>query len=216
MLSKTYPTGGGAHLHGRQRGLVLVIVLIVLVAMMLAGIALMRSVNTTTLVAGNMAFRQAATHQGDVGTEAAIQWLQANNSGTTLQQSITTSGYLAKTAGPSSSQTWDTYWQKVLDISPVSRPVATAVNSGSVWTLATLNGYTVSFVIHRLCNATGDPVAVGVDCAQSPLVSSTSAGNSQTAGSIALQYNSQVYYRITSRIEGPRNTVSYTQAVVAM
>ena len=42
-----------------QQGVILFIALIVLVAMSLAGIALMRSVDTNVLIAGNLAFRQA-------------------------------------------------------------------------------------------------------------------------------------------------------------
>ncbi len=216
MLSGTKLNIGGSCAVRCQRGLVLVMVLIVLTAMMLAGIALMRSVNTSTLVAGNMAFRQAATHQGDVGTETAIAWLQAN-SGATLQVqgSNAALGYFDKIQGPSSSQTWDQYWQTVLDITPVARPVAVAVNSGSVWTLATVNGYTVSYVIHRMCGADGDPAVATTLCVQSP-TSGTSTGDSNSSGSFGFTFNSQVYYRITSRIQGPRNTVSYTQAVIAM
>jgi Tfp pilus assembly protein PilX len=50
-----------------QQGVVLFIALIVLVAMSLAGIALMRSVDTNVLIAGNLAFRQGATMAGDWG-----------------------------------------------------------------------------------------------------------------------------------------------------
>ena len=61
-----------------QQGVILFIALIVLVAMSLAGIALMRSVDTNVLIAGNLAFRQANTALGDVGVEAARTWLFAN------------------------------------------------------------------------------------------------------------------------------------------
>ena len=44
----------------RQRGVVLFIALIVMVAMSLAAIALFRSVDTANLVAGNQAFKQGA------------------------------------------------------------------------------------------------------------------------------------------------------------
>ena len=53
----------------REQGVVLFIALIVLVAMSLAGIALMRSVDTGILIAGNLGFRQNATHVGDLGIE---------------------------------------------------------------------------------------------------------------------------------------------------
>ena len=55
-----------------QQGMVLLIALVVLVAVMVAGIAMIRSVDTATLVAGNLAFEQAATHAADRGVEAAV------------------------------------------------------------------------------------------------------------------------------------------------
>src|SRR4051812_10143783 len=61
--------------HKKQGGVVLFIALVVLVAMSLAGIAMVRSVDTGSLVAGNMAFKQGATLAGDAGTELAISWL---------------------------------------------------------------------------------------------------------------------------------------------
>ena len=58
-------------LRKRQQGVILFVALIVLVAMSLTGIALMRSVDTNLLVAGNLAFRQGATAASDWGVEAA-------------------------------------------------------------------------------------------------------------------------------------------------
>ena len=54
-----------------QQGAMLIIALIVLVAMSLAGIAMMRSVDTGTLVAGNIAFKQSSLHATDHGLQAA-------------------------------------------------------------------------------------------------------------------------------------------------
>ena len=71
-------------LRRAQSGVVLFIALIILVAMTLAGIALMRSVDTNVLIAGNLAFRQATTLAGDWGIEEARSWLTANTSGETL------------------------------------------------------------------------------------------------------------------------------------
>src|SRR4029450_482258 len=62
----------------RERGAILFIALIVLVAMSLAGIALMRSVDTNVLIAGNLAFRQGATSAGDWGIESARIWMTGN------------------------------------------------------------------------------------------------------------------------------------------
>lgn len=65
----------------RQRGVVLILTLIVLVAMTLAAIALVRSVDTGNVVAGNMAFKQGATQAGDYGTESAIAFLRTGGVG---------------------------------------------------------------------------------------------------------------------------------------
>src|SRR5471032_2281193 len=62
----------------RQRGVVLLIALIVLVAMTLAGIGMMRSIDAGTLVAGNIGFREAAVATADTGVESARTWLMAN------------------------------------------------------------------------------------------------------------------------------------------
>jgi Tfp pilus assembly protein PilX len=63
----------------KQRGVVLFFTLIALVVMSLAAVALIRSVDTSTMIAGNMAFKQAGTSSGDAGIEAAIAWLKTAN-----------------------------------------------------------------------------------------------------------------------------------------
>src|SRR5690606_14640309 len=67
----------------RQKGVVLLIALVILIAMTLAGIALVRSVETGNLVAGNLAFKQSLAYVGDRGNEEAIAWLK-NQQGTSL------------------------------------------------------------------------------------------------------------------------------------
>jgi len=52
----------------------LIIALIVLVAMTLAGIATMRSVDTATVLAGNIAFRQSALNAADQVYRRASHW----------------------------------------------------------------------------------------------------------------------------------------------
>ena len=59
-------------LPSRQLGVVIVIALIVLGAMALAGVALVRSMDTSTMVAGNFAFRQSAIQATDAGVEGAF------------------------------------------------------------------------------------------------------------------------------------------------
>ena len=197
-----------------QRGVVLMVALIVLIAMTLAGLALVRSTDTANLIAGNMAFQQAAVHSGDAGTERAVAWLEANNVGTTLHAHIPAQGYAASRLDPAVGQSWDAFWNNVLDPPGPTGQVVPVLTDADGNAMPDASGNTVFYTIQRLCNGVGDPVSIG-DCAVSQ-TAGTTAGSSKGAGVIALQYNSQVYYRITSRIVGPRNTVGYIQSIVAL
>jgi len=73
-LSKLKPGRGRAT---KQRGVVLFFTLIALVVMSLAAVALIRSVDTSTMIAGNLAFKQSGSSATDTGMEAAIAWLSA-------------------------------------------------------------------------------------------------------------------------------------------
>jgi type IV pilus assembly protein PilX len=202
------PAHGRLRPGARQRGVVLMIALIVLVAMTLAGIALMRSVDTTTIIAGNLAFQQSATSSGDTGTEAAATWLKNTGAGggAGLWNNIPAQGYMAQRQDPAAGQSWDAFWNAVINPSGGPSLATTLTQDANT-------GNTVAYVIQRLCNAQGDPTSPGVDCA-APQTSTAASSSSKGAGTVALLYNSAIYYRITTRIDGPRNTVSYVQVVV--
>lgn len=187
-----------------QRGVVLFLSLIVLVVLMLGGLALFRNVDTSILISGNVALQKNATRSGDGGAEAAITWLQANT-GPTLYTDA--AGYVAAgLANPkSSSQTWADYWETLVGAySPVTLSIDAA-------------GNTASYIIQRLCNLGGQPYSSGpppVECVEPP--TSSSSGSSKGAGFIALNRPTTVYYRITVRTTGPKNSVSFIQTTVLM
>ena len=56
----------------RQQGIVVFVALIAVVLMSLAAVGLMRSVNTSTMVVGNLAFRQAAQAVASSAVERAV------------------------------------------------------------------------------------------------------------------------------------------------
>ena len=189
--------------RGLQRGVALIVALVMLVALTLASTLLVRSVATSGLIAGNMAFQQAAVNSADVGVQTALNWLQANNINDVLNNHNFASGYVASRQDPQPSQTWDDFWKNSLEL------------AGQIRTLPTdAAGNTVSYVIHRLCNTWGDPNS-GIDCNRAP-AGAANSGNSRGAGVIELNVNNQVYYRITTRVTGPRGTVSFVQSVVAL
>jgi type IV pilus assembly protein PilX len=192
-----------------QQGVVLLVALIVLVALTMAGIALIRSVDTTTLLAGNLAFQQAALHASDTGVEAAIAVLKDKGLAGTLGTNDATNpggnGYFAQlqpaTDNPVAGQSWQAFWE-------------TSLASHAVELLpADPFGNRVYFVIHRQCLNTGP--GAGAQCIESP-VTTTATGNSQEAGEVELESSSKVYYRITVRVSGPRRTESYVQTHVSL
>ncbi len=61
----------------RQSGSSLIIVVILLVILMISALALVRSSETVGAIAGNVAFKQAATEAADTGLAAAGQWVTA-------------------------------------------------------------------------------------------------------------------------------------------
>jgi type IV pilus assembly protein PilX len=99
-------------------------------------------------------------------------------------------------------ETWDAFWTRTIAATPAV-PVLPAPDAA---------GNTVSYVIRRLCTMVGAPHAA--NCAKSPTGINT--GGSFGAGGVSQITNNQVYYRITTRIAGPRNTVAYIQTIVAL
>jgi type IV pilus assembly protein PilX len=196
------------HPSRSQRGVVLLVALIVLVALTLAGVALIRSVDTANLIAGNLSFHQSAIHAGERSTELAVaNWLEPNNALGNVSLftdspavSGVGNGYIASRQDPAVGVSWDDFWAATLATQAVTGAQDAA-------------GNTVSYVIQRLCDSAGPPQAANVNCATSP---SSNSGGSQTAGGLGNLKDSQIYYRITTRIAGPRNTVAYIQTIIAL
>lgn len=204
-----------------QQGVVLLISLIVLVALTLGALALTRSVYTSNAIAGNIAFQQAATHSADTGIEDAIAWLE-NNTGkassttatpcspgigsTVLACDQTDRGYIAHRQDPTTGQSWAAFWSD--NIQGHTKSMGVADNAGN----------TVDYIIQRMCSGAGDSQALTNDCTVTPkaLGGTCASGSSCDSQKVNLEAPSQVYYRITVRVTGPRNTQSYVQAMVAL
>ena len=174
-----------------QQGVVLFIALIVLVAMTLAGLGMMRSVDTNNVIAGNLAFKNAAASAGDAAVEAARTWVMSNTPG---QLEADQAGYFAN-------------WQPSFNPKTFDWPGrSTLVGHDS-------NGNTIYYVAHRMCNESAKSIDA-TDCAK---ISTVSVGSTKGGGSYGvspLAGTSLVFYRITAKIEGPKFTVSYIQAFI--
>ena len=197
------------HTHAspaRQRGLVLFIVLIVLVAMSLAGIGMMRSIDTATVVAGNLGFKEASVNAGDQGIQVAYQWLLDNAGGTTLNNTDQSKAYFS--SRPVVEPDW---------YNPDTWNDAVELNGGN----ADSAGNVISYIIHRMCTQpntayNGDNGGVANQCATTVQTGAKATGSSMNVGAYAPPGVPQVYYRVTARIQGPRNTESFVQSMIAV
>ncbi|MBA3777281.1 MAG: hypothetical protein H0X11_12735 [Betaproteobacteria bacterium] len=192
------------HAPRRQRGVVLFISLIVMVAMSLAAIALIRSVDTSTGVVGNLAFRQAAILPANLAVEAAAAALFVDARGGPVPinriDHLPAENYFA-TVQPGED----------------ARGIPTELQRKSNFTqtrvLVDQAGNEIRYVIERMCI---DPVAVG-EAARADicemLAPKRTTGTTANEGP-APELPRLPMYRVTVRVDGPKNTTSFLQAML--
>jgi Tfp pilus assembly protein PilX len=207
--------------RNKQRGVVLFFALLALLAMSLAAVALVRSVDTNTLIAGNLAFKQSATAAGDSGVEQGINWMIAQNINGNV---LTNFGHplnhtdLATYPGYHSDSNLNLFDDATWAAPNIFDPIQDA-NTGN----------TIRYLVQRMCrspNAIPDNVENNVKVPPTTscvfLTTQTTLGDmgikgyDETcgAGSTSCDSKSQVpVYRITAKVEGPKGTVSYVQAI---
>lgn len=183
------------HCFAKQRGVVLFFALIALVVMSLAAVALIRSVDTNTMIAGNLGFKQSATASADSGVETAITWIGTQ---ATLDNNSTTDGYYATSTDNA----------KTLADASAKMATGTGISAGT-----DSSGNTISYVIQRMCKITGP--AIDTQCLFGPPGDDpNSKKDCPYGGCLNPAPSDSLMYRVTVKVAGPKNTVSYTQAFV--
>lgn len=217
----THCHASGLALPSRQHGVVIVIALIVLAAMALAGVALVRSMDTSTLVAGNFAFRQSAVQATDAGVEGAFT-------------DLTTVVITNKKQDGDATATW--YYPKVTTLMGTAEskdPDFFGLADAKYKSLAasTISGNTVRYLAERLCTRTitgaaaeadqtingGDADGVASDQEVMNVCSHESSreGCSYSTDADCRPRLKSIYYKVTVKVTGPRNTASYAQSVLS-
>ena len=203
------------HTIQRQCGAIMLVTMVFMVVMIMAGLSLARSVDTVNGIAGNLAFRHAATHYGDAGIEAAIDWLEQAVS-VAPNKSLdgdAIKGYfpcVGSTNGcdypdqPLSGESWDSFWSK--------NAWDDEENSAS-FDVGQAGAPNIRYVIQRLCADKG-----GKRCAPAYTVSSTKSGEK------TIEKTNQRFYRITCKVQWPatdpfndrdsKTVMTYVQVIV--
>jgi hypothetical protein len=207
-----------------QRGVSLVFALLALAALMLAGVALVRSVDSGAMVIGNLGFKQEATSAADRAAEAARAVLTAppfdvnfdspaNGYYATSQDALDPTGQVTSAANPLAVVNWgDADSCACLSTTPATCSSC----SRTPRVLPAYNNVRASYVITRLCPLTGDLSATNA-CAKpaSTALSQAAARGEVNAGTGRPDNVVAVpYYRIIVRSVGTRGTVSFTETIV--
>jgi type IV pilus assembly protein PilX len=199
----------------RQRGVVLFIALIALLVMSLAAVALIRSADTNTVIAGNLALRQSALISSDRGAETAMNWIgtKAVANIATLDSNNVAEGYYA-TYSPTADANGDGAINDKDDILFAKNLVD---NSGILDTADDGQGNKIEYIVQRMCLNLAPPAndATNKCMLGEPEIGTSSKGvkDATEAGAIVDTSQSPIY-RVTVKVTGPKNTVSYTQTYV--
>ncbi|HAJ72256.1 MAG TPA: hypothetical protein DCO68_09275 [Methylophilaceae bacterium] len=195
----------------KQHGVVLFIALVALVVMSLAAVALIRSVDTNTIIAGNLSMKQSAVVSSDRGAETAIGWIKATAVANlnALNADNVANGYFA------TFKTLDLDNRAILtNVATWNANSALAAGTGISAGVEDDTRNEIRYIVQRMCL---DPVAPTKEKCQfgSTEVGSGSRGVKDATEAGALIHGAESpIYRITVRVVGPKNTVSYTQTYV--
>ncbi len=205
----------------RQRGVVMFIALIVMVALSLAAVALVRSVDTTNAVIGNLSFRMASILPGNLAVESAAAALFPD-------ADIANVAHIADKTNDLPAENYFAWFQNTDDRRGV--PAVLQKKSTAQALSKTLHDPTtqtdMAYVIERMCHQAGAPTGYGPADVSPPappppagpqgncdlLLSKQPLGT--TLGDPQISLPSPPFYRVTIRVDGPQNTTSFLQAML--
>ena len=204
-LRRSLPRRPAARGRLQQRGVILIVVLLAMVALLIGLAGLLRSVDTSGLIVGNLAFRRDLTNRAEQAIATAKATLQSTTIDFTAD-ALTTSHYSATKLANG-----NTGVPTILDTISGSSSYGTLV--GSDTTDGSVSGDTsisYRYVIDRQCN-TGT-VAFSTAACEYLSTSSSPQGSAQNgANDKHITSRTVPIYRISVRVQGPRNSVAYFQ-----
>lgn len=199
-----------------QSGVVLFVSMVALVVMSLAAVALIRSVDTNSQISGNLTYKQTAAISSSYGIESMADALgvQALGSGDVTDAA---NGYYARCStfdqgavSPCNAAniTADANWV------PGATSRLATIGAGVITGGVDAYGNTVQYIVERMCNTVG--VATKASCllATKDLDNGTH-GVYGYPGYGPEQLADIAIYRVTVRVAGPKNTISYIQAFIS-
>jgi type IV pilus assembly protein PilX len=192
----------------RQRGVIMLFGLIALAIMLIGAAAMVRSMNTSLVNAGNLGFKRDMTNQGERAVATVVDLLRT--------------GALAGEVARQTSSTAINYSASMLPVNAQGIPTAllsdaafAAVGAASNDITLTDQAITVRYVVDRLCVNTGPQAAGQCAMANDP---KDLSDNARSGGITAedLLASERVVYRLSVRVIGPRNTQAFYQSTLTL
>jgi Tfp pilus assembly protein PilX len=170
-----------------QRGVTMLVVLVLLSVMLLGGLALARLTDVGTLASGNTAFREASLQASEVGLNTAFARIRDDLDDEDANQ-----------AG------W--YWASMQATDANGVPT---VGFGAAPEIA-VGPYTVRYIVERLCNTD----AVTDALRQCVVKAEHDRTASRQAGTEALDPPNSRQFRVTVEVTGPKDTRTWVQSMM--
>lgn len=210
------------HQHGQHRhnsparaqgGVILLFGLIALAIMLIGAAAMVRSMNTSLVNAGNLGFKRDLTNQAERAVSTVITLMQSGTLGTeTARQSSASAQNYSASLLPSNAQGLPNALVNDTSFSGVGATTNDIAVSGQA--------ATVRYIVDRMCVNAGaaapshctmadDPNPTGGSGSETVRAEDSSAGGAGAVGQ-------RVVYRLSIRVTGPRNTQAYFQTTLTL
>jgi type IV pilus assembly protein PilX len=213
-----------------QSGVALIMVLIMLTAMAIAGVALVRVVDSANVISGNFAFRQSTLNIADLGVEAAaadLVAIPAAAKGALWPVGCAAPGppncryFPVRSINLPNLNCRNAPFPQGCGLDGKGLPVRGNTTAITDPPLQDINwdgndpvpgvplGYTIRYVIDRQCNvAAAGPNDCSNDTPLTPVSKKAGGGGLPAPDGI-------IFYRVTVQVTGPRNTQSHVQVFLS-
>jgi len=185
----------------QQQGIILPIALVALLVIMIASVGLIRSTDTSTQVAGKLAFKQDATNQGERAALAVQEMFET--------------GALRNVADRTTNQFSSNYYASIQPSHQTGLPNVLMDTSqfdslfGANNIIDASTKMTVRYLIERLCYRDGDVTVSG--CLTSTMNSDVGGDALNLGNQGKAVVNENPVYRLSIRVTGPMNTNAFMQ-----
>jgi len=189
-----------------QSGVVLFIALIVMVALSIAGIALIRSVDTGMSITANLGFRQASIPPSTWAVENAIAAMFEKKTIADLEKKNLNENYYAYRFEIKNGAKVEDKMGVPYDLQGATAPSNYPATFQKTTDAA---GNTIRYVIERMCLDEGPATAANCDMSPPKKSEATTAMELIKPELIRVPF-----YRLTVRVDGPNNTTTFAQAML--